>query len=235
MTVVQRSDARVLQAVARYATAGLEGADAAEVIRWAADSFAGSVVSTQAMANTTMAHLISVNAPEIPVVFLDTGYHFPETLATRDDLAARTNINLITITPFQSVAEQDAQYGKDLWARDPDLCCQLRKVLPMEESLIGYEAWITGLRIASSPSREDVPVVQFDEKRGVLKISPMLHWSDEDLLRYTLEHDVPVNPLMYDGYPSIGCGPCTARVAPGEDPRSGRWAGQDKIECGLHT
>ena len=105
----------------------------------------------------------------------------------------------------------------------------------MEEALIGYEAWITGLRIASSPSRQDVPVVQFDEKRGVLKISPMLHWSDDDLLRYTLENDVPVNPLMYDGYPSIGCGPCTARVAPGADPRSGRWAGMDKIECGLHT
>ncbi|MDP2288099.1 MAG: phosphoadenylyl-sulfate reductase [Actinomycetota bacterium] len=235
MTVVQRSDARVLQAVARYATAGLEGADAAEVIRWAADSFAGRVVSTQAMANTSMSHLISTIAPEIPVVFLDTGYHFPETLATRDDLVARTNINLITITPVQSIAEQDAQYGKDLWARDPDLCCQLRKVLPMEESLIGYEAWITGLRIASSPTREEVPVVQFDEKRGVLKISPMLHWSDDDLLRYTLENDVPVNPLMYNGYPSIGCGPCTARVAPGADPRSGRWAGQDKIECGLHT
>ncbi len=235
MTVVQRSDARVLQAVARYATAGLEGADAAEVIRWAADSFAGRVVSTQAMANTSMSHLISTIAPEIPVVFLDTGYHFPETLATRDDLVARTNINLITITPVQSIAEQDAQYGKDLWARDPDLCCQLRKVLPMEESLIGYEAWITGLRIASSPTREEVPVVQFDEKRGVLKISPMLHWTDDDLLRYTLENDVPVNPLMYNGYPSIGCGPCTARVAPGADPRSGRWAGQDKIECGLHT
>lgn len=235
MTVVQRSDARVLQAVARYATAGLEGADAAEVIRWAADSFAGRVVSTQAMANTSMSHLISTIAPEIPVVFLDTGYHFPETLATRDDLVARTNINLITITPVQSIAEQDAQYGKDLWARDPDLCCQLRKVLPMEESLIGYEAWVTGLRIASSPTREEVPVVQFDEKRGVLKISPMLHWSDDDLLRYTLENDVPVNPLMYNGYPSIGCGPCTARVAPGADPRSGRWAGQDKVECGLHT
>ncbi len=235
MTVVQRSDARVLQAVARYATAGLEGADAAEVIRWAADSFAGRVVSTQAMANTSMSHLISTIAPEIPVVFLDTGYHFPETLATRDDLAARTNINLITITPFQSVAEQDEQYGKDLWARDPDLCCQLRKVLPMEESLIGYEAWITGLRVASSPTREEVPVVQFDEKRGVLKISPMLHWSDDDLLRYTLENDVPVNPLMYSGYPSIGCAPCTARVEAGADPRSGRWAGMDKIECGLHT
>ncbi len=235
MTVVQRSDARVLQAVARYATAGLEGADAAEVIRWAADSFAGRVVSTQAMANTSMSHLISTIAPEIPIVFLDTGYHFPETLATRDDLAARTNIKLITITPTQTVAEQDAQYGKELWARDPDLCCQLRKVRPMEEALVGYEAWITGLRISSATSREEVPVVQFDEKRGVLKISPMLHWSDDDLLRYTLENDVPVNPLMYDGYPSIGCGPCTARVAPGADPRSGRWAGQDKIECGLHT
>ncbi|MDD2858574.1 MAG: phosphoadenylyl-sulfate reductase [Candidatus Nanopelagicales bacterium] len=235
MTVVERSDARVLQAVARYATAGLQGADAVEIIRWAADSFAGRVVATQAMANTTMSHLLTTHAPEIPIVFLDTGYHFPETLATRDDLVTRTGAKLLTITPVQSVAEQDEQYGADLWARDPDLCCQLRKVLPMEESLIGYEAWITGLRVASSTSREEVPVVQFDEKRGVLKISPMLYWTDEQLLQYTLEHDVPVNPLMYQGYPSIGCGPCTARVEPGDDPRSGRWKGQDKIECGLHT
>lgn len=235
MTVVQRSDARVLQAVARYATAGLEGADAAEVIRWAAESFAGRVVATQSMANTAIAHLVASVAPEIPVVFLDTGYHFPETLATRDDLIARTNVNLLTITPIQSVAEQDEMYGKDLWARDPDLCCKLRKVTPMEESLVGYEAWITGMRISTAPHREEVPVVSYDEKRGVLKIAPLLHWTDEDLLRYTLENDVPVNPLMYDGYPSIGCGPCTARVADGEDPRSGRWAGMDKIECGLHT
>ena len=134
-----------------------------------------------------------------------------------------------------SLQEQDELYGENLWDRDPDLCCKLRKVEPMEESLVGYEAWITGLRIAAAPHREDVPVVEFDEKRGVLKISPILNWSDEDLLRYTLENDVPVNPLMYAGYPSIGCAPCTARVEVGADPRSGRWAGKEKTECGLHT
>ena len=235
MSLAQRSDARVLQAVARYATAGLQGADAAEVIRWAADSFAGRVVATQAMANTTISHMIASVAPEIPVVFLDTGYHFPETLETRDDLVARTNINLLTITPVMSVQEQDDIYGPNLWDRDPDLCCKLRKVVPMEESLVGYEAWITGLRVAAAPHREDVPVVEYDEKRGVLKISPLLNWTDEDLLRYTIENDVPVNPLMYQGYPSIGCAPCTARVDAGSDPRSGRWAGKDKNECGLHT
>jgi len=235
MSIAQRSDARVLQAVARYATAGLQGADAAEVIRWAADSFAGRVVATQAMANTTISHMIAAVAPEIPVVFLDTGYHFPETLETRDDLVARTNINLLNITPVLSVQEQDDIYGPNLWDRDPDLCCKLRKVVPMEDSLVGYEAWITGLRVAAAPHRDDVPVVEYDEKRGVLKISPLLHWTDEDLLRYTMENDVPVNPLMYQGYPSIGCAPCTARVDAGSDPRSGRWVGKDKNECGLHT
>lgn len=224
-----------LQVLARYAAVDLAGAQAADIIRWTWNTFGDRAVLTQSMANTALAHLINAVAPEIPVVFLDTGYHFPETLATRDDLAARTQLNIITLTGKQTLAEQDAQYGPDLWQRDPDLCCKLRKVEPMEHLIEGYEAWITGMRHETAPHRAEVPVVQFDERRGVLKIAPILHWSEAQLLRYTVENDVPVNPLMYDGYPSIGCAPCTQRVEAGDDPRAGRWAGKGKNECGLHA
>jgi phosphoadenosine phosphosulfate reductase len=168
-------------------------------------------------------------------VFLDTGYHFEETLRTRDELQRRTGLPLLNITPRQTVAEQDAEHGAELWRRDPDLCCRLRKVEPMEEMLLGYDAWITGLRISVAPHRAGTPIVEFDERRGVLKIAPVLDWSDDDLLRYTLENDVVVNPLIYQGYPSIGCEPCTHPVAEGEDPRAGRWRGLGKNECGLHA
>ena len=187
------------------------------------------------MANTALAHLVHTVSPEIPAVFLDTGYHFDETLATRDDLAARTGLTILSLTPAQTVAEQDAEHGPELWRRDPDLCCRLRKVEPMEELLLGYDAWISGMRVAAAPHRAGTPVVSFDSRRGVLKVNPLLHWSDDDLLRYTLENDVPVNPLMYQGYPSIGCAPCTHAVPDGDDPRSGRWRGLGKTECGLHV
>ena len=224
-----------LRVIARVASADLRDARARDVIRWAAEAFRGRVVISQSMANTALAHLVHAVAPEIPLVFLDTGYHFPETLSTRDDLVARTGLTVLTLTPAQSVAEQDAAHGPDLWSRDPDLCCRLRKVEPMEELLTGHEMWISGLRIAAAPHREGTPIVSFDERRGVLKVHPLLHWSDDDLLRYTLENDVPVNPLMYQGYPSIGCAPCTHPVAPGDDPRAGRWRGLGKTECGLHS
>ncbi len=228
----QAEDLRIL---ARYASVDLAGARAQEIIRWADETFGTRVLVTQSMANTALAHLVSKVAPGIPVAFLDTGYHFDETLRTRDDLLARSSLTLLSITPRQTVAEQDAEHGADLWRTDPDLCCRLRKVEPMEEVLLGYDAWISGLRIAAAPHRAVTPVVQFDERRGVLKIAPMLHWSDIQLLRYTLENDVTVNTLMYEGYPSIGCAPCTHPVGAGDDPRAGRWRGLGKTECGLHA
>lgn len=231
----QQYSAEELRVIARVASADLQGAQARDIVRWAAEAFRDRVLISQSMANTALAHLVHTVAPEIPLVFIDTGYHFDETLATRDDLVARTGLTVLSITPAQSVAEQDAQYGADLWARDPDLCCRLRKVQPMEDLLVGYDVWISGLRIAAAPHRAGTPIVSFDERRGVLKVNPLLHWSDEDLLAYTLENDVPVNPLMYQGYPSIGCAPCTFAVAPEEDPRAGRWPGLGKTECGLHT
>ena len=154
---------------------------------------------------------------------------------TRDAVEATLPVNLITITPVQSVAEQDAQYGKDLYKTNPDLCCALRKVQPLATSLDGYDAWATGLRRAETHNRIIAPVIGWDAKKGKVKVSPIARWSDEDVERYITENGVLVNPLVQDGYPSIGCWPCTRRVAPGEDPRSGRWAGSNKTECGIHS
>lgn len=230
-----RRDAAELRILARYASQDLLGAKAHDIVRWAAESFGEHVLVSQAMANTALSHLVSRVAPHIPTVFIDTGYHFPETLATRDALERRTGLPVLTIRPSRSVADQDAEFGEELWRRDPDACCRMRKVEPMEEMLLGYDAWITGLRRADAPHRATLPVVSFDERRGVLKISPLLEWSDDDLLRYTLENDVPVNPLMYEGYASIGCAPCTRAVSVGEHARDGRWPGLGKTECGLHA
>jgi phosphoadenosine phosphosulfate reductase len=174
-------------------------------------------------------------APGVDVVFLDTGYHFAETIGTRDAVEATLPVNVRTVSPEQTVAQQDAAYGKDLFARDPDLCCALRKVAPLNRVLHDYDAWATGLRRQETRDRVIAPVIGWDERKQKVKVSPLARWTDRDVERYVAEHGVLVNPLQYDGYPSIGCWPCTRRVAPGEDPRSGRWAGSAKTECGINT
>ena len=150
-------------------------------------------------------------------------------------VASALPITLVDVTPPQSVAEQDAEHGARLHDRDPDLCCALRKVKPLEEALAGYDAWATGLRRDETHNRVIAPVIGWDESKRKVKVSPLARWTTRDVEDYIAEHHVLVNPLQYDGYPSIGCWPCTRRVATGEDPRSGRWAGTGKTECGLHT
>jgi len=215
--------------------AELELAPAEDIIEWAAATFADRFCITSSMGDAVLAHLAAKVVPGIDVVFLDTGYHFVETLGTRDAVEATMDVNLITITPRQSVAEQDATEGKDLFRTDPDRCCFLRKVQPLQESLAGYDAWATGLRRAETHHRIIAPVIGWDAKKQKVKVSPIARWSDEQVERYVAENGVLVNPLVYDGYPSIGCLPCTRRVAPGEDARSGRWAGTGKTECGIHA
>lgn len=214
--------------------ADLELAPAEDIIEWAVATFGARFCVTSSMGDAVLAHVASQVAPGVDVVFLDTGYHFAETIGTRDAVAATMPVNLLTISPVQSVAEQDAEYGPDLYQRDPDLCCKLRKVQPLADSLAGYDAWATGLRRAETQNRVIAPVVGWDEKKQKVKVSPLARWSDEEIEQYILENGVLVNPLQYDGYPSIGCWPCTQRVAPGDDPRSGRWAGTNKTECGIH-
>jgi phosphoadenosine phosphosulfate reductase len=228
-----RSEAELKELV-RHAGAELELAPAEVIIEWAVATFGPRFCITSSMGDAVLAHLASQVAPGVDVVFLDTGYHFAETVGTRDAVAATLPVNLISITPKQSVAEQDTAYGKDLYARDPDLCCALRKVQPLNDALQKYDAWATGLRRAETHNRVIAPVIGWDDKKRKVKVSPLARWSDEQVDRYIADNGVLVNPLQYDGYPSIGCWPCTRRVAPGEDPRSGRWAGQNKTECGIH-
>jgi phosphoadenosine phosphosulfate reductase len=170
----------------------------------------------------------------VDIVFLDTGYHFAETIGTRDAVAAMLPVNVRTILPLRTVAEQDAEYGPQLHDRDPDRCCALRKVEPLARALAPYHAWASGIRRDEATTRREIGVVEWDDKRGMVKVNPLAGWTQDDVDRYIAERGVLVNPLVYDGYPSIGCAPCTRRVAPGEDARAGRWAGTGKTECGLH-
>ncbi|HSX67108.1 phosphoadenylyl-sulfate reductase [Nocardioides sp.] len=224
-----------LREIVSHVGAELELAPAEHIIEWAAATFGERFCITSSMGDAVLAHLASKVVPGIDVVFLDTGYHFAETIGTADAVKHTLPVNLITITPRQTVAEQDAEYGAELYKRDPDLCCKLRKVDPLATSLDGYDAWATGLRRAETHNRVTAPVVGWDAKKKKVKVSPIARWTDEQVETYIAENGVLVNPLVYDDYPSIGCWPCTARVKPGDDPRSGRWAGQNKTECGIHT
>jgi len=228
-------DAAALEALAAKAGRDLEEATAAEIVRWAADTFGERFCVTSSMQETALAHLASQVMPGIDVVFLDTGYHFAETVGTADAASITIPINLVTVRPRQTVAEQDATLGADLFRRNPDLCCQLRKVAPLERSLQSYDAWATGIRRDEAPDRQDTPVVGWDARRAKVKVAPLARWTQDDLDAYIADNGVMTNPLLEDGYPSIGCRPCTRRVAAGEDPRSGRWAGLAKTECGIHT
>ena len=204
------------------------------VLRWAGDTFGDEFAITSSMADGLLSHLASTAIPGVHVVFLDTGYHFAETIGTRDWITSVLPITLVNVTPPRTVAQQDLEFGPRLFERDPDLCCSLRKVKPLAEALAGYLAWGSGIRRDESPTRAGTRLVDWDARRGMVKVNPILDWTQEDVDNYIEDNGVLVNPLHYDGYPSIGCAPCTRPVAPGEDPRSGRWAGMGKTECGIH-
>ncbi|MBO0655643.1 phosphoadenylyl-sulfate reductase [Streptomyces triculaminicus] len=223
-----------LRRLAERAGRELEDAPALEILRWAADTFGERLCVTSSMEDAVVAHLAARVFPGVDVVFLDTGYHFPETLGTRDAVEAVMDVRVVTITPRHSVAEQDAAHGPKLHDRDPDRCCALRKVEPLTRGLAGYDAWATGLRRDESPTRAGTPVVGWDARREKVKVAPIARWTQDDVDAYVAEHGVLTNPLLMDGYASVGCAPCTRKVREGEDVRAGRWAGRGKTECGLH-
>ncbi len=231
----QRRSDDELRELAQLAGPELELAPAEEIVAWAVRTFGERFCITSSMADAVLAHVASRVAPGIDVVFLDTGYHFPETIGTRDAVAATLPVTVVTAHPELSVAEQDERYGADLWARDPDLCCAMRKVAPLTDTLAGYDAWATGLRRDETPTRVITPVVGWDGAKRKVKVSPLARWTQADVEAYVDEHGVLVNPLVHDGYPSIGCRTCTLRVEPGAAARSGRWAGTAKTECGIHA
>ncbi|HEY8481855.1 MAG TPA: phosphoadenylyl-sulfate reductase [Spirillospora sp.] len=223
-----------LEDIVESASVALEGASALEIIRWAVATFGDRICLTSSMSDAALIHLVSKVKPGIDVLFVDTGYHFAETIGTRDAVEAVYPVNVINVTPSRTVEEQEAALGPRLFGRNPDLCCHLRKVEPLGRALEGYMAWFSGIRRDETASRRDRRVVEWDRKRGMVKVNPILDWTQEDMDNYIEDNGVLVNPLHYDGYPSIGCAPCTRPVAPGEDPRSGRWAGTGKTECGIH-
>jgi phosphoadenosine phosphosulfate reductase len=224
-----------MERLAARAADELAGAAAADVIRWAVGTFGDRLCITSSMTDAVIVQLVSAIQPGIDVIFLDTGYHFPETLGTRDAAAAVYPINLINVTPSRTVAEQDAELGPRLYGRNPDLCCYLRKVVPLERALAPYDAWITGVRREETDARSDTRVVEWDGRREMVKVNPIVDWTQDQVDSFIADQGVLVNPLLEEGYPSIGCATCTLPVAPGADPRSGRWAGSGKTECGLHT
>ncbi|MFG2465892.1 phosphoadenylyl-sulfate reductase [Streptomyces canus] len=235
MTAIQEErTTEDLKALAEQAGRDLEDASALEILQWAVDTFGKRFCVTSSMEDAVVAHLASRVLKGVDVVFLDTGYHFEETIGTRDAVEAVMDVNVITLSPTRTVAEQDAEFGPKLHDRDPDLCCRMRKVEPLERGLKDYLAWATGLRRDESPTRANTPVVGWDEKRQKVKVSPIARWTQDDVDAYVAEHGVLTNPLLMDGYASVGCAPCTRRVLEGEDARAGRWAGSAKTECGLH-
>ncbi|RPA12842.1 phosphoadenylyl-sulfate reductase [Gordonia sp. OPL2] len=242
-TTGRRHSESELRAIAEKGAADL-GADASpeELIRWTAETFGDNFVVASNMQDAALVDLsvkhvdrdLLAGSP-VKVLFLDTGYHFAETIGTRDAVEQVYGVEMVNLTPEHTVAEQDELLGRNLFARDPGECCRLRKVVPLKAGLARYDAWITGIRRVEAPTRANAPLISFDEGFGLVKINPIAAWSDETMQDYIDSNGVLVNPLVDDGYPSIGCAPCTAKPEPGSDPRSGRWAGRAKTECGLHA
>jgi len=221
--------------LAERASKELAEATADEAIRWTVETFGDDFIVASNMQDAVLVDLTTKVKSDVDILFLETGYHFPETIGTRDAVqAVYPNVKIVNAQAEQSVAEQDAEYGEKLHDRDPTLCCNLRKVVPLRKTLANYSAWITGVRRVDAPTRANTPIVTWDDRNGLVKINPIAAWTDDEFTGYIREHGILENPLVSIGYLSIGCAPCTARVEPGQDPRSGRWAGQSKTECGLH-
>lgn len=210
-------------------------ADHIAAIRWVAQNFPQHRIAVAcSMADAVLPALVADQVPGVDVLFLETGYHFPETEGTKEAVKVMLDVNVVDVMPKLTVAEQDQQHGKDLFSTDPTACCRMRKVEPLADALREYDVWFTGVRRDESPTRTNAPMVTFDETHKIVKVNPMVRWSLDELTDYSNSNGLPVNPLLSDGFLSIGCAPCTRRVAPGEDPRAGRWSGSDKIECGIH-
>ena len=227
------------EAAIAAAAAALDGAQPEEILRWAIDRYGVGLTlacSFGGISGMVLMDMVQRLAPQTEVFYLDTDYLFPEThevvhTSQQQWPLARIVAYKTDVTPEQ----QAAQYGANLWERDPDLCCDIRKVEPNHRALAGKRAWVAGLRRDQSADRATVPAVQWDAKFGLVKVNPLVNWDEKRVWAYIFAHEVPYNPLHDRGYPSIGCTNCTKAVNPGDDPRSGRWADQDKTECGLHT
>lgn len=214
----------------------LEEASAEAILAWAAATGGRVSFSTGfGVEGCVLVHLIASAHLPIDVFTLDTGLLFPETYALWQRLEQRYGIVIRAVRPEQSVEAQAASVGPALWERDPDRCCGLRKMAPLAQALAGVDVWVTAIRRDQTPERASAPVIERDARYNLFKVNPLVRWTSKDVWRFVHANDVPYNPLHDQGYPSIGCQPCTSAVAEGEDPRAGRWRGREKRECGLHV
>ena len=215
----------------------LEGENAAEILRWASQHLGSKLTFATGFGaeGCVIIDLIGRNNLPIDIFTLDTGLLFPETYELWRRLEATYGITIRAVRPIHTVAQQASAHGPALWERDPDRCCELRKVLPLQNALVGFEAWITAIRRDQTAERAYARVVENDRKFDLIKVNPLVTWTHDDVWAHIYANDVPYNPLHEQGYPSIGCHPCTAAIQPGEDARAGRWRGKSKKECGLHV
>jgi phosphoadenosine phosphosulfate reductase len=213
----------------------LDGAPETEILEWVWKTFGDQAAATSSFQTQSvpLLHLIATHVPELPILFLDTGFHFPETLEFRDQLIEQFGLNVRSLEPRLGHDGFREEHGK-LHQRDPSMCCYLNKVEPLEDAMEEYDVWVSGIRRDQTEQRADTPVLQREDD-GTLKVCPMVEWTSRDIWNYVNEHDLPAHPLLKEGYLSIGCAPCTQKPSQGDGERDGRWAGSDKTECGLHT
>jgi phosphoadenosine phosphosulfate reductase len=222
------------KSIVAAAAGELAEASAVEALEWTARTFGDDWIVASNMQDAVLIDLAAKVKPNVDVLFLQTGYHFAETIGTRDAVeTVYPTIRIVNAESDQSVADQEAEFGL-LNKTEPDRCCHLRKVIPLRKTLANYSAWVTGVRRVDAPTRENTPIVTWDDRNDLVKVNPIAAWSDDEFREYIATNGVLENPLVSDGYLSVGCAPCTAKPLPGADPRSGRWAGLGKTECGLH-
>ncbi|GIW96732.1 MAG: phosphoadenylyl-sulfate reductase [Pirellulaceae bacterium] len=215
----------------------LETAEPKEILRWAVQRFAPRFAMATAFGpeGMTLIHMLAEIAPETPIFNLDTGYQFAETLELREEVKRRYGIEVELKKPELTVEQYEAMHGGPVYKTDPNRCCRDRKIAVLQRAAADYDAWASAIRRDQSPDRAKAPIVGWDKKFGLVKVSPLANWTKKQVWSLILKENIPYNPLHDRGYPSVGCWPCTRSVLPGEDERAGRWAGFNKTECGLHT
>ena len=219
------------------ANSALENASPQRILRWAVDAFHPRLTMATAFGaeGCCIIHMLAEIEPSVRIFNLDTGYQFTETLELRDRIRGRYGIEVEMVQPDLSVVEYEEEHGGPLYVHRPEQCCHDRKSIPLRRAIVGYDAWVSAIRRDQTEDRAAAAVVQWDAKFKLVKINPLLLWTKKDVWAFVMKHAVPYNPLHDQGYPSIGCWPCTRAVAPGEEERAGRWAGRVKKECGLHV
>jgi len=207
-----------------------------EILKWAVDTLCPDLAASSSFQTQSvpLLHMISQIRPEMRIFFLDTHYHFWDTLIFREQLERELGLNVVDLTPDKSWWQFLRRFGRSLVTEDPDLCCYIRKVEPMQKGVAGLKAWVTGIRRDQTPQRANARILEL-QPDGLLKVNPMLNWTSADVATYIKEHHLPEHPMAAFGYPSIGCMHCTSKVKKGENERAGRWVGKGKTECGLHT